>query len=145
VAKGKNLQAEKFCFLCQDIFGQLSLHINTFFLSTHFKVSAVWYCSNYLPQVSLILVVHFDLRISLRFKKISMAPTLFSGVWGKMIHAKNLKQNISLLCPFKMPKKPLQHAPCISLKFKIIKEFLKLKKQQGPLSHVPGIKNQNYT
>ncbi len=30
-----------------------------------------------------------------------MTLMLFSGAWGKMIHEKNLKQNISWHCPFK--------------------------------------------
>jgi hypothetical protein len=30
-----------------------------------------------------------------------MTLVLFLGAWGKMIHKKNLKQKISLHCPFK--------------------------------------------
>ncbi len=33
-------------------------------------------------------------------KKFEMTLMLFSGVWGKVIHEKNLKQNISWRCPF---------------------------------------------
>ncbi len=62
-------------------------------------VYAVWYCSHYLPPVSLIPVVHLDLQLSSRIRN---DPTmLFSGVSGKTIHEKNLKQKISWHCPFK--------------------------------------------
>jgi hypothetical protein len=51
-----------------------------------------------LPPVSLIPVVHLDLRISPQIsKKFEMAQELFSGAWGKRIHGKNLKQKISSL------------------------------------------------
>jgi hypothetical protein len=53
-----------------------------------------------LSPVSLILVVHLHLRISLQIvEKIRDDPTV-SGAWGKMIHEKNLKQKISWHCPF---------------------------------------------
>jgi hypothetical protein len=49
-----------------------------------------------LPLVSLIPVVHLDLRISPRIlKKFEMTLVLFSGAWGKIIHEKNLEQKIS--------------------------------------------------
>ncbi len=64
-----------------------------FCLQVHFQVSAAWYCSDYLPPVSLTPVVHLDLRISPRM--------LLSGALGKVIHEKNLKQKISWHCPFK--------------------------------------------
>jgi hypothetical protein len=39
-------------------------------------------------------VVALDLRISPQMlKRIEVNLTLFSGVWGKMIHEKNLQQN----------------------------------------------------
>jgi hypothetical protein len=47
--------------------------------------------------ISLILLVHLDLQISSGIsKKSKMILTIFSGVWGKMIHEKNLKQKISI-------------------------------------------------
>jgi hypothetical protein len=49
-----------------------------------------------LPTVSLIPVVHLNLRISPRiFKKIQNDSNAISGAWGKMIHEKDLKQKIS--------------------------------------------------
>jgi hypothetical protein len=33
-------------------------------------------------------------------KKIAMTLMIFSGAWGKVIHEKDLKQKISLHCPF---------------------------------------------
>jgi hypothetical protein len=36
-------------------------------------------------------------------KKIEMTQVLFSGSWGKVIHEKNLKQNILEFCPFNIP------------------------------------------
>ncbi len=82
------------------------------------KVSSVWNFSPHLPPVSLtpvapvlvakfaagellIPVVHFDLRISPRiFEKIRNYPNVVSGPWWNMIHGKNLKQKISIHCPF---------------------------------------------
>ncbi len=40
-----------------------NIYIN-FCLQVLFQVSAAWYCSHYLPPVSLTPVVHLDLRIS---------------------------------------------------------------------------------
>ncbi len=60
-----------------------------------------------LPPVSLIPVVHLDLRISPRIsKKIEMTLMLFLGAWGKMIHEKN-SWHVSLKgchCWFKLCK-----------------------------------------
>ncbi len=54
-----------------------------------------------LPPVSLIPVVHLDLRVSpWILKKFEMTLILFSGDWGDMIHEKNLKRKISWHCPF---------------------------------------------
>ncbi len=48
-----------------------------FCLQVHFQVSAAWYCSHYLPPVSLTAVVHLDLRISPRiFIKIRNDPNV---------------------------------------------------------------------
>ncbi len=55
-----------------------------FCLQVHFKVSAAWYCSHYLPPVSTAPVsnLHLDLRISPRiFEKIRNDPTvIFRGL-----------------------------------------------------------------
>jgi hypothetical protein len=49
-----------------------------------------------LPPVSLIPVVHIDLRISPRiFEKILNDPDAMFRAWGKVIREKNLKQKIS--------------------------------------------------
>jgi hypothetical protein len=49
-----------------------------------------------LPPMYVILVVHLALRRSPQISlKIEMILMLFSGDWGKMIHKKNLKPNIS--------------------------------------------------
>jgi hypothetical protein len=54
-----------------------------------------------LPQVSttpvlLIMVVHLELQNLQDFSKVIEMPLiLFSGIWGKMIHEKNLKQKNS--------------------------------------------------
>ncbi len=54
------------------------------------------------PPVSLIPVVHLDLRIFSRiFENFEMTLMLLSGAWGKMIHERNLKQKILWHCPFK--------------------------------------------
>jgi hypothetical protein len=63
----KNPQFRKVLII---LFGHLwvnSYHIDNFFLQVYFKVSAVWYCSHYLPPVlttPAVPVVHLDLRIS---------------------------------------------------------------------------------
>ncbi len=95
-----------------------------FCLQVHFQVSAAWYCSNYLPPVSMTPVANLP-PVSLipvaichrcqrqrwctltceylrEFsKKFEMILMLLSGAWGKVIHEKNLKQKISWHCPFK--------------------------------------------
>jgi hypothetical protein len=49
-----------------------------------------------LPQVSLIPVVHLDLRTSPQiFEKFERTLMLFSGAWGRLIHKEILKQKIS--------------------------------------------------
>jgi hypothetical protein len=53
--------------------------------------------------VSLIPVVHLDLRISPRIsKKFKTVLIKYSGAEGKLIHAKNQKLKISPHCPFKV-------------------------------------------
>ncbi len=76
----------------------------------------VWYYSNYVPPVSTTTVVQAakfaagvidtvgapwlaNLYENL-WKKFEKTLMLFLGAWGKMIHEKNLKQNISWHCPF---------------------------------------------
>ncbi len=57
-----------------------------------------------LPPVSLIPVVHLDLRISSRiFEKIRNDPNVILGSWGKVIHEKNLKQNSRDTAPLSLP------------------------------------------
>jgi hypothetical protein len=58
------------------------------------KVTAVVVDSGVnLPLVSLIPVVHLNLRISPQiFENIEMSLMLFSGAWWKMIHEKNIKE-----------------------------------------------------
>jgi hypothetical protein len=98
-------------------------------------MSAVWYCSHYLPpasltpaanlppvsltpavsvakfaagliDTSLIPVVNLHLQISPRIlEKFEMTLMSFLGAWGKMINEKNLKQKISLHYPLKYPEK----------------------------------------
>ncbi len=80
-----------------------NIYIN-FCLQVHFQLSAAWYCSHYLPPVSmtpvanllpvsLTPVVQLDLQISPRiFEKIEIILMLLSGAWGKLIHEKNQKQ-----------------------------------------------------
>ncbi len=62
----------------------------SFFGNICFEISVFCLCS---APVSLIPVVHLDLRISPRFStKFAMTLVLFSGAWGKMSHEKNQKQ-----------------------------------------------------
>jgi hypothetical protein len=50
----------------------------------------------HLPLVSMTLVVHLELQISPQiFKKFETALLVHRGVWGKLIHEKNQKSNIS--------------------------------------------------
>jgi hypothetical protein len=50
------------------------------------------------PPVSLMPVVHLDLRISPQiFEKNRMTLTLFLGAWGKMIHGKPEAKNLVTL------------------------------------------------
>jgi hypothetical protein len=57
-----------------------------------------------LPPVSLMRVLHLDMRISLRiFEKIWNDPNIIFMAWGKIVHEKNLKLKISWHCPFKDP------------------------------------------
>jgi hypothetical protein len=58
-----------------------NMYIN-FCLQVRFQVSAAWYCSHYLPPVSLTPVVHLT-------KKFEMILMLLSGAWGKVIHEKS--------------------------------------------------------
>ncbi len=52
--------------------------------------------------VSLIPVVHLDLRLFLRiFEKIRNGPNGIFGAGRKLIHEKNQKQKTSWHCPFK--------------------------------------------
>ncbi len=53
-----------------------------FCLQVHFKVSAAWYCSHYLPPVSLTPVVHLELRISpwIVEKNWNDPPVIFRGL-----------------------------------------------------------------
>jgi hypothetical protein len=54
VANGKNLQWEKFKYLVWTPLGsRVNIYLN-FCLQVHFKVSAAWYCSHYLPPVSWV-------------------------------------------------------------------------------------------
>ncbi len=69
-----------------------NIYIN-FCLQVHFQVSAVWYCSHYLPPVSMTPVANLP--------PVSLIPVSLSGAWGKVIHEKNRKQKISWHCPFK--------------------------------------------
>jgi hypothetical protein len=49
-----------------------------------------------LPPVTMIPVVHLELRISPRiFKKIQMVLMEYSGAGGKLLHEKNQKKKIS--------------------------------------------------
>ncbi len=55
-----------------------------------------------LPKVSLIPVVHLDLRLSPRiFEKFRNGPNAILWGWGEADHQKNQKQKISWHCPFK--------------------------------------------
>ncbi len=56
----------------------------------------------HLPPVSKTQLVHLELRISQRIfeEKFEMAFMVYSGTWGKLIHEKNLKLEISWHCPF---------------------------------------------
>ncbi len=51
-------------------------------------------------RVSLLPMVHLDLRIFPRIFEKIMTLMLFSGARGKMIHGKKLKQKILWHCPF---------------------------------------------
>ncbi len=65
-------------------------------------MSAVWYCSHYLPSV-LVPVMNLDLRISLSiffFFNWIDPNVIFRGL-GEDDSWKNLKQKISWHCPFK--------------------------------------------
>ncbi len=53
-----------------------------------------------LPPVSLTPVANLQYLREFS-KKFEMILMLLSGAWGKVIHEKNLKQNISWHCPFK--------------------------------------------
>ncbi len=94
------------CFVWKPLESRVNLPIH-FCLQVHFKVSAAWYWSHYLPPVSLtqvanllpvslIPVVHLDLRISPRiFEKIWNSPNGILWGWGetdswKKPEAKNL-------------------------------------------------------
>ncbi len=99
---------------------RVNIYIN-FCLQVHFKVSAAWYCSYYLPPVSTTQCRWDRWQICHRFcwhrwctltceylrefsKKFEMILMSFSGALGKVIHDKNLKQKISWHCPFKAEK-----------------------------------------
>jgi hypothetical protein len=70
-------------------------HIETH--STNSRVLFLNTGGKFATPVSLMPVVHLDLRISPRI--FEMILTLVSG--EKMIHEKNLKQKITKHCPFK--------------------------------------------
>ncbi len=55
VANGKS-SIRKVLNNCLDTFGEL-IYKDIFFLQVHFKVYAVWFCSYYLPPVSMTLAV----------------------------------------------------------------------------------------
>jgi hypothetical protein len=57
-------------------------------------VSAVGYCSHYLPLVLLIPLAKFAAGVvgGAPLEKFEMPLMLFSAAWGKVIHEKNLKQ-----------------------------------------------------
>ncbi len=87
-------------FVWTPLGSRVNIYIN-FCLQVDFKMSAAWYCWHYLPPVlltpvSLIPVVHLDLRISPRiFGKIWNGPNGILWDWGetdssKQPEAKNL-------------------------------------------------------
>ena len=77
-----------------------------FCLQVHFQVSAAWYCSHYLPPVSLTVDTEANLPPVLltpvansKYSKRSYWDTL--GLGGNWFMKKNQKQKISWHCPFK--------------------------------------------
>ena len=101
-------------FVWTPLGSRVNIYIN-FCLQVQFKMTAAWYCTHYLPPVSLIPVanlplvsllpvVHLDSRISPRiFEKIRNG--LNGIIWGgggggKLIQEKNQKQKILWHCPF---------------------------------------------
>ncbi len=93
---------------------RVNLSIN-FSLQVHFKVSAAWYCSHYMPPVSRTLAklganchrcrwyswCTLTCKYLHKFsKKFEMFLMEYSGDGGKLIHEKNQKQKISWHCPF---------------------------------------------
>ncbi len=82
-------------FILSPLGSRGNIYIN-FCLQVHFEVSVAWYCSNYLPPVSMTPVVHLDLRISPRnFEKIRNDPNVIirglgEGDSWKKPEAKNL-------------------------------------------------------
>ncbi len=116
-----------------------NIYIN-FCLQVHFQVSAAWYCSNYLPPVSITPVANLPpvslipVAICCRCrwhrwctltceylrefsKKFEMILMLLSGAWGKVIHEKNLKQKISWHCPFNKLLRLWHFVSVLNLKF----------------------------
>ncbi len=88
-----------------------------FCLQVHFKVSAAWYCSHYLPPVSTTLVklvakfatsvvdtgsAAWLANISANFRKNWNSPNGILWGWGKLITEKNQKQKILWHCPCKI-------------------------------------------
>ncbi len=81
-------------FVWTPLGSRVSIYIN-FCLQVHFKESADWYSSNYLPPVSLIPVVHLYENISANFRKNSKWPQCYfrglgDGDSWKKTEAKNL-------------------------------------------------------
>ncbi len=67
-------------FVWTPLGSRVNININ-YCLQVQFKMTAAWYCNHYLPPVSLIPVVHLDLRISPRiFEKIRNVPNAI--LWG---------------------------------------------------------------
>ncbi len=80
---GKKLQSEKFHYFFTSLGSRVNIKKKN--CQVHFKGSAVWYCSHYLPQVLLIPAVHLPhVRISPRiFKEIQNDPNvIFRGFRG---------------------------------------------------------------
>jgi hypothetical protein len=99
VANGKIFNQKSFnCFIWTPMGCRANIKIN-FILQVHLLPVSLTPVAN-LPPLSLIPVVHLDLRLSPRiFEKIEQVLTEYSGTGGKLIREKNQKQKISWHLP----------------------------------------------